>query len=125
MGIRDDKPTITTRSYKVGQHADGTTNVIAFPINKPTIKRTAIEGQLDNIQKFLRYQFKCIKEQMEELSNMQRECAKTEDSYDELLVEYAARVGVTNVNKRYMDYSKRVEPVITDDGMELRFKDDE
>jgi hypothetical protein len=121
MGIRDDKPTIETRSYKVGQKG----NVIAFPLNKPTIKRTAIEGQLDNIQKFLRYQFKCIKEQMTELSNMQRECAKTEDSYDELLMEYSQRVGVTNVDKKYMDYSKRVEPVITDDGMELRFKDDE
>jgi hypothetical protein len=122
MGIKDDKPTIKTRSYKVG----GDNVVQLFPqgnVEQKT-KLTADESKLTHMQKLLRFQFKNIKEGMENLSSLQRECAKTEEMYDDLLKVHAERVGVENLTKTMLDYSSHVEAVATEDGLELRYKDE-
>ena len=114
MGIKDNKPVIETRSYKVGGD-----NVIQFP---GTRKAEVVEKEhkaLDNMAKLLRFHFKNIKETQAILAEHQLRCAKTEDDYDDMLKAYADRVGVENVETKYMNYGSHVKPVTTDNGIEL------
>lgn len=114
--IKDDKPVIKTHNSKVGGD-----NVVQFPLNKPEIKRTQLERELEYKQKLLRFHFKNIKAAQEKLSQLHVICNAIEDEYDEILKEYADRIGVENVAYKYMEYSKHVKPVSTKDGIVLEF----
>jgi len=92
-------------------------NVIEFPIKKTA--EAKMQPKLDGKIKMLRLQFKHIREAQKELSKMQQECSRTEDEYDELLVELANRVGCSNVHYKYLKYSKRAKPVIDGDSVKM------
>ena len=80
MGIKDDKPVIKTRSYKVGGD-----NIITFPGTKRQEVIDKSETELLNKQKLLRFHFKTIKDTESKLADYQLQLGKAEDSYDELL----------------------------------------
>lgn len=108
MGIKDDKPVIQTRSYRVGNNADGTTNVIPFPSQPRELTLERGEELLKNLRKQLRFHQKNIENTLEILSEHQLRCAKTEDDYDDQLVAYADRIGLENVKTEYINYGSHI-----------------
>jgi len=96
-----------------------TDNIIAFPTknkhNQPN-EFTRLERKMLSSQKLLRFHYKNIREALENLANHQLKCAKSEGDYDALLLDYAHRIGIENVPKKYMDYSKKTKPDIDEDG---------
>lgn len=117
MGIPTNKPPeVTTRSYKVG----GDNVVQLFPNNN---KQPKAIPELERQTKLLRYHYKLIKEAYENLAKLQRAAGIAEDTYDDMLKDYADRVGLDNVEKKYLDYGSKVQPVITEFGIALEFED--
>lgn len=116
MGVKDDKPVIETKSYKVG----GDNVVELFPNSTPKADHEHDEvATLKRLQKMLRYHNSLIKDAMAQLAAYQLQCAKTEDEYDDLLKIHADRVGVSNVTVQLMNYGSHVKPVMTPHGIEL------
>jgi len=71
---------------------------------------------LNQLIKVLDFQYKHISEALAALAAMQGECAKTEDEFNQEILEYANRIGAANIPYKYMKYSSHVIPKLSPEG---------
>lgn len=93
--------------------------VIEFPKrvkhNKPT-KFTELETKMNQVIKLLDMQHAHIKEQYAKLRAMEAECGRTEQKYNQLLIDYAERKGAENVSLKYMNYGSNIKTTLNPEG---------
>lgn len=102
--------------------------IIQFPTkdkhNQPH-PSTKLERKIKSMQNMMDLKNKHIKQAYDKLINMEMESTNLEDKYDGVLQEYALRFGVDAINIQWLDYSKKLEFVLTEGGdIIMSFKDD-